>query len=104
MIATIAFAITLRVLGSHTVSANPVAVVLPDAVAAAALLCPAPVVERSRTVQLAKDLQSSTTGPVLACSNISRSAFVDAVALPQPSGYPGDASVVPTLVIQPAGT
>lgn len=106
MITTIAIAtaITLRVLESHIVSANSIAVALPDAVAAARMLCPVPVPERSRTVQLAQDLQSATTGPVLTCSKVSRSAFLDAIALPQPSGYPGDASVLPALVIQPAGT
>ena len=98
-------AMALCVLGSCAIHADsPVCTVaFQHAVTAAARLCPVSATEMSDTAQLASHLQSATTAPVLACSNKSRSAFVDAIALPQPSGYPGDADIVPALVIQPVG-
>ena len=66
-------------------------------------LRPVSATETCENTQLADDLQSATTGPVLTCSNASRSAFLDAIVLPQPSGYPGDTNDVPTVVIQPVG-
>ena len=92
------------VLGSCAVRRDPTAVAFPDALAAAAVLCPASTTDMSIAAQLASNLQSATTAPVLTCSRNSRSAFLDAIALPQPSGYPGDADYVPALVIQPVGT
>lgn len=87
-------------LGSHSVHATPDA--LADAVTAAAKLCPASAREISETAQLATDSQSAATGPILTCA-ANKTAFLHAVALPQPSGHPGDADNVPALVIQPAG-
>ena len=92
------------VLGFCAVRADPTTVAYPDAVMSAAMLCPVSAGQMSNTLQLATDLQPATIGPVLTCSSNSRSAFLDAVALPQPSGSPGDADIVPSLVIQPAGT
>ena len=90
-------------LGNRAVLAKPPPAALSDALAAAAISCPVSATETCENTQLADDLQSATTGPVLTCSNASRSAFLDAIVLPQPSGYPGDTNDVPTVVIQPVG-
>lgn len=100
-------ALSFCLLRGRAVLANPTAVALPDAIAAASASCPVSTNEIRDTRQLARDLQlqSGTVTPILTCSNVdTRSAFLNAVALPQPSGYPGDADILPSLVVQPAGT
>lgn len=89
--------------GSAVVVAKPSPAALPDALAAAAAVWPASATRKCDNTQLVGDLQSATTGPVLTYINRTRLAFLDAIALPQPSGYPGDADIVPTLVIQIVG-
>lgn len=102
---TTVVALSLCLLRGRAVHANPTAVALSDAIAAASVSCPVVTNEIRDTMQLALDLQSATVMPVLTCSNNdTRSAFLNAVALPQPSGYPGDADIMPSRVVQPAGT
>lgn len=66
--------------------AQPEAVGLSDARAAAAALCPVVAVHSSQEAQLASTLQDVVAGSVLTCSN--RSAFLEAITMFQPSGYP----------------
>ena len=98
----------LGVMLALCIFANKVAVAVPspvgraDALAAAEALCSASSTKSSP--QLAKELQDAVSGPVLTCSSVgSRSAFLDAVAEFQPSGYPSDAQVIPSIVVQPTG-
>lgn len=96
--------LSLSLLGGRAVHANPTAVALSDAILAASASCPVSRNEIRDTTQLANELQSATVLPILTCSNNNtRSAFLNAVALPQPSGYPGDADIMPSLIVQPAG-
>ena len=89
----------LLFVGEYLVIADPTAAGRPDALAAAATLCQVPVNNGS---QLANELQAAVTGQVLTCNN-SLSAFLDAIALYQPSGYPKDTELVPAFVLEPAG-
>lgn len=76
-----------------------------EALAAAAVLCPAtcPVTGRSvAATQQAEDVQKLISAPVLTCNRSHRQAFLDVIALFQPSGYPGDSAAVPRFVVQPS--
>ncbi|KAL3134357.1 hypothetical protein ABBQ38_006614 [Trebouxia sp. C0009 RCD-2024] len=78
-----------------------------EALAAAAVLCPAtcPVTGRSvAATQQAEDVQKLISAPVLTCNRSHRQAFLDVIALFQPSGYPGDSAAVPRFVVQPSST
>ena len=87
---------------NQAVRAEASAVGLDDARAAAAALCPASALGRNDSVQLDLSLQSAVSGRVLTCSR-SRPAFLDAITLFQPSGYPPDANIVPSFIVEPAG-
>ena len=89
----------LLFLGEYLVDADPTAAGRREALAAATSLCPVSINNGS---QLTNDLQAAVSGQVLTCNN-SRSAFLDAIALYKPSGYPKDTELVPAFVVEPVG-
>ena len=90
----------LCIFANSVANAVPSPVGRADALAAAEALCSASSTKCSP--QLAKELQDAVSGPVATCSSVgSRSAFLDAVAEFQPSGYPSDAHIIPSIVVQP---
>lgn len=87
-------------------NASPSATGRSASLKAAAALCPAacPVSECSfYEPRIAAAVQNLTTATVLTCDSLHRPAFLEAIALFQPSGYPEDLNVVPYIVVQPSG-
>lgn len=97
----------LCVTAPWVVSTHPSAAGRSASLEAAAALCPTvcPASECSfHRLQTAEAVQNMTTATVLTCDSLHRQAFLEAIALFQPSGYLEDNKVVPYIVVQPSGT